>query len=180
MRTDVYVAPRESLSCVGCHEKRKTAPPSAAQKVSLAMKRAPSVIAPEPDGTNPFSFVWLVQPVLDTRCVACHVKNEKAPVLTAAKDDPQPWSAAYRNLKPFAFFYDGGGAFTESKTLPGKFGARASKLFGMFDKGHHDVKLSPEELHRITLWLDCNSDFYGTYENIQAQARGESVRPVLE
>ena len=47
-------------------------------------------------------------------------------------------------------------------------------------KGHHDVKLSPEELRRITLWLDCNSDFYGTYENIQAQARGELVRPVLE
>ncbi len=180
MRTDVYVSPRESLSCVGCHEKRKTAPPSAAQKVSLAMKRSPSVIAPEPDGSNPFNFVRLVQPVLDARCVGCHVKNVKAPVLTAAKDDPQPWSAAYRNLKPFAFYYDGGGSFTESKTYPGKFGALASKLYGMLAKGHHDVKLSPEELHRITLWLDCNSDFYGTYENIQAQARGESVRPVLE
>ncbi len=33
---------------------------------------------------------------------------------------------------------------------------------------------------RFTLWLDCNSDFYGTYENLQAQARGEIVRPVLE
>ena len=37
-----------------------------------------------------------------------------------------------------------------------------------------------DALRRLTLWLDCNSDFYGTYENIQAQARGELVRPVLE
>lgn len=181
MRTDVYVSPHESLSCVGCHEKRKTAPPSAAQKVSLAMKRAPSVIAPEPDGSNPFNFVRLVQPVLDKNCAGCHAKNPKAPVLMPVKDHPKPsWSAAYRNLRPFAFYYDGKGVFTESKTLPGKFGARASKLFGLLEKGHHDVKLSPEELRRITLWLDSNSDFYGTYENIAAQARGEIVRPILE
>jgi hypothetical protein len=179
MRTDVYVSPSESLSCVGCHEKRKTAPP-ALQKVSLAMRRAPSVITPEPDGSNPFNFVRLVQPVLDARCAGCHAKSPKAPALTAVKDDPQPWSAAYRNLKPFAFYYDGGGSFTASKTIPGQFGAMASKLYGVLSKGHHDVKLSAEELHRITLWLDCNSDFYGTYENLQAQARGEVVRPVLE
>ena len=179
MRTDVYVSPRESLSCVGCHEKRKTAPP-ASPKVSLAMRRAPSVIAPEPDGSNPFNFVRLVQPVLDKQCAGCHAKHpDKAPALAGVTDD-KPWLPSYRSLKPFAFYYDGGGSFTESKTLPGKFGALASKLFGVLGKGHHDVKLSPEELHRITLWLDCNSDFYGTYENIQAQARGEIVRPVLE
>jgi hypothetical protein len=179
MRTDVYVSPGESLNCIGCHEKRKTAPP-ALQKVSLAMRRAPSVIAPEPDGSNPFNFVRLVQPVLDARCAGCHAKHPKAPVLTTLKADPQPWSAAYRSLKPFAFYYDGGGSFTTSKTLPGQFGAWASKLTGLLDKGHHDVKLPPEELRRLTLWLDCNSDFYGAYENLQAQARGEIVRPALE
>ena len=179
MRSDVYVSPRESLSCVGCHEKRKTAPP-AVQKVSLAMRRAPSVLAPEPDGSNPFSFVRLVQPVLDQRCAACHAKHpDRAPALAATKDG-KPWLPAYRSLKPFAFYYDGGGSFTESKTYPGKFGARASKLYAVLSKGHHEVKLPPEDLRRITLWLDCNSDFYGTYENIQAQALGEVVRPVLE
>ena len=178
MRTDVYVSPRESLSCVGCHEKRKTAPP-AVQKVSLAMRRAPSAITSEPDGSNPFNFVRLVQPVLDKHCVACHAKHSEAPALTSVKDG-KPWLPSYRNLKPYAFYYDGGGSFTESKTVPGKFGALASKLNGLLSKGHHDVKLPTEDLHRLTLWLDCNSDFYGTYENIQAQARGEVVRPVLE
>jgi hypothetical protein len=32
----------------------------------------------------------------------------------------------------------------------------------------------------VTLWLDCNSEFLGAYENPQAQARGEVVKPALE
>jgi hypothetical protein len=179
MRTDVYVAPRENLSCVGCHEKRKTAPPQA-QRASLAMRREPSKLAPEPEGSSPFSFVRLVQPVLDKNCAECHAKHaDRAPCLSGAADG-KPWLPSYRSLKPYAFYYDGGGAFTESKTYPGKFGARASKLGELLDKGHHDVKLSADERRRLWLWLDCNSDFYGTYENLAAQARGEVVRPVLE
>jgi hypothetical protein len=50
----------------------------------------------------------------------------------------------------------------------------------MLEGGHHDLKLSEEELHRITLWLDSNSDFFGSYENTEAQARGEIVLPTLE
>ena len=44
---------------------------------------------------------------------------------------------------------------------------------------HYDVRLSEEDRHRLTLWLDCNSEFYGSYENIEAQARGELVQPTL-
>jgi hypothetical protein len=40
--------------------------------------------------------------------------------------------------------------------------------------------LPPEDLHRIALWLDSNSDFFGAYENTEAQARGEIVRPAVE
>ncbi|MEI7908992.1 MAG: hypothetical protein WCK77_05090 [Verrucomicrobiota bacterium] len=178
MRSDVYAAPGETLSCVGCHEPQASAVPVANVK-PMAMRRAPSIIAPEPDGSRPFSFLRLVQPVLDHNCVACHAKSAKAPPL-AATHDTQPWVASYRNLKPFAFYYDGGGSFTESKTYPGKFGALASGLDGLLRKGHHDVKLTPEEWRRLTLWLDCNSDFYGTYENLSAQDRGEVVWPQLE
>ena len=181
MRSDVYVAPRENLSCVGCHERRTSAPSGAGpKKTPLALGRPPSVLAPEAEGSNPFSFVRLVQPVLDARCAACHAKHpQEAPNLSGAPDQGR-WLPSYRALQPYAFYYDGKGAFTESKTYPGKFGARASKLLALLDKGHHDVKLAPDELHRLALWLDCNSDFYGTYENIQAQARGEIVRPVVE
>jgi hypothetical protein len=44
------------------------------------------------------------------------------------------------------------------------------------------VKLAPEELHRITVWLDSCSMFYGVYEVAggEAQLRGEIVHPTLE
>ena len=47
-------------------------------------------------------------------------------------------------------------------------------------QGHHDLRLSREDLHRITLWLDCNSDFFGAYEQTENQARGVVVRPRLK
>ena len=50
----------------------------------------------------------------------------------------------------------------------------------MLKKGHHDVKLSNEQMHRITLWLDSNSDFYGSYDNTEQQAAGKVVPPTME
>jgi hypothetical protein len=67
-----------------------------------------------------------------------------------------------------------------SRTLPGRFGARISALLPYLDQRHYDVALSREERQRLTLWLDCNSEFYGAYENPEAQARGEAVYPTLE
>jgi hypothetical protein len=45
---------------------------------------------------------------------------------------------------------------------------------------HYGVKLPDEDFHRFTLWLDCNSEYYGSYEQTAAQARGEIVRPRLD
>jgi hypothetical protein len=50
----------------------------------------------------------------------------------------------------------------------------------MIRKGHHDLKLTEEEKHRIFLWLDCNSDFYGSHKNPKAQSEGKVVIPALE
>jgi len=52
----------------------------------------------------------------------------------------------------------------------------------LLTEGHYKVKLSAEEMHRITVWLDSCSPFYGVYEEEagQAQLRGEVVRPTLE
>jgi len=67
-------------------------------------------------------------------------------------------------------------------SIPGKIGARASKLYKMLEKGHHKVKLPKEDMHRITVWLDSYCQFYGVYEKEagKAQLRGEIVRPTLE
>jgi hypothetical protein len=55
-----------------------------------------------------------------------------------------------------------------------------SKLYHLLEKGHKGVKLTEEEKRKFVLWLDCNSDFYGTYENLEAQRKGEVVYPILE
>ena len=186
MRSATYAHSGERLTCTGCHEGASRTPSTGLSTSSLqALRRPPSPIRPEPEGSNPFSFPRLVQPVLDRHCVSCHASGGKAaaPDLRAGdwQVDPQNWFASYRNLRPYAFHLgaDGPGydAWMAPRSVPGQFGARASGLFTLLVKGHHGVSLSPEEMRRITLWLDANSDFFGAYENLGAQARGAIVRP---
>ena len=176
MRSEVYTAPKEHLSCIGCHENRKNAPPL--QHTAKALKRIPSTIKPDVEGSNPFNYARLVQPILNKNCISCHAPGKQAPNLSGEIDN-EKWLPSYRNLRPYTFYFDDG-TFTTSRTYPGKFGALASKLYQMLEKGHKNVKLSPVEMRKISIWLDCNSDFYGTYENLEAQRRGEIVYPILE
>ena len=61
MRSVTYLQPGEQASCVGCHEHRTTAP--TARTTTLAGHREPSPIIPGPDGSKPFSYALLVQPI---------------------------------------------------------------------------------------------------------------------
>ena len=186
MRSATYVKPGEKLVCQGCHEPKQRAP-QAMKSIPLAMRRGPSKPKPDVDGTNPFSYPRLVQPVLEKNCLGCHKKHpDKAPrldreVITGGNrhvQRNQKWYASYHSLIKYAFTSYG----NPVRTTPGKFGARASKLYEMLKKGHHDVKLSQEDMHRITVWLDSCSIFYGVYEKEggEAQLRGEVVYPTLE
>lgn len=183
MRSATQTRAGEHLSCQGCHAPSKSAPPKLSA-IPLALRRAPSRLTPGSDGSAPFSYPRLVQPVLDRHCVACHAaKAEKAPDLSD-KIVPMPRGqgkvyASWANLAPKYGFWNYG---NEHRTTPGQFGARASKLLKLLDDGHYNVKLPPQDLHRITLWLDCVSPFYGVYEKEggEAQLRGEVVRPTLE
>jgi len=181
MRSATYLQPGEHLTCQGCHEPRHRTPTSS-PGVPLAMRRAPSKLTPDVDGTNPFSYPRLVQPVLDKHCVSCHQENpDKAPRMDreVIEKGRKKWYASYHSLIENYAFYSYG---DRHRTLPGKFGARASKLYAMLREGHHDVKLSPEEMHRITVWLDSCSIFYGVYEREGgiAQLAGKVVYPTLE
>jgi len=124
--------------------------------------------------------------VLERKCVSCHEKEPKAPDLRKGnwKEAANYRYTSYTNLREYAFFY---GAvrnkydpWTEPRTTAGRFGAGGSKLHEILERGHYDVELSKEDMHRITLWLDCNSDFFGAYEKTEAQANGQIVRPALE
>ena len=181
MRSATYVQPGEQLVCQGCHEPRHRAPDLPAQ-MPLALRRAPSIPTPDVDGTNPFSYPRLVQPVLDRHCVSCHRDNaEKATRLDSEVivKGRQKWYASYFSLAPKYGFWSYG---QRHRTTPGQFGARAAKLYSLLKEGHYDVKLPPEDLHSLTVWLDSCSIFYGVYEKEggEAQLLGEIVYPTLE
>lgn len=185
MRSGTYLHPGEKMQCQGCHERKHQGLPEQGA-VPLALRRAPSKIRPEVAGTNPFNYVRLVQPVLDRNCVACH-QEKKALDLSGGLAGKNGWTQSYESLAgKYGFYYHvSNGSIKDpehggSRTEAGQFGARASKLLPYLTEDHYGVKLAPEELHRVTLWLDSNSEFFGSYENIEAQARGEVVPPTLD
>ncbi len=175
MRSGTAARPGEQMVCMGCHEqKHTTAAPTAP---AIALRRPPSEPKPDVSGSNPFSYPLLVQPVLDKKCVECHAKTPDKAISLARDPIQNHWYASYSNLLPFAFTNYG----DNYRTVPGQFGAKGSKLLQLLEKGHYDVALTEEELHRITLWLDCASMFYGAFEkeNGEAQLRGEIPEPTL-
>ena len=204
MRSATAFVPGEQMSCQGCHEPKAGAPERTPAATPLAMKRAPSVLLPGPDGSNPFSYPRLVQPVLDKHCVTCHAEKikdlpsgQKAPprldrevVERVAKgwmNKSSFYYASYVSLaEPYGFTSYGSNRDWNSpkfyRTTPGEFGARASRLYAMLNKGHHEVKLTADEMNRIIIWLDSVSQFYGVYEKAggEAQLAGGLAQPTLE
>ncbi len=184
MKTNIYTHPGERLSCVGCHERPGTTIPPESQ-FPIAFQREPSQIEPDASNAEPFIFARQVQPILDAHCVECHEKEAKAPSLKGDKDGW--WSVAFKNLEPHVWYDDGRGGrnnehASEARSVPGEVGAAVSDLYKMLTTGSHKdkVNLSPEEMERITLWIDLNGPFYGAYHDTGDQMAGQLVLPDLE
>ncbi|MDR3234733.1 MAG: NPCBM/NEW2 domain-containing protein [Planctomycetaceae bacterium] len=199
MRSATYVKPGETLTCLGCHEGRHhgTARPA---KNPAAFRGEPAVIQPDAEGSNPFSYPRLVQPVWDKHCVSCHEKEAAAGKtfrLGRAVVKAQPAKAgrageffeSYAELEPYVFMLRNVptpgaslNSWSPSRTFPGQFGANKSPLWQLLKQGHYDVQLTPQEKRAIALWMDNNADFYGAFEleSLAAQRDGKIVVPKLE
>ncbi len=184
MRSVTYLQGGERRGCIGCHEQSCSSPVN--RKALLATRRPPSEIEPGPDGTMPFSYPRLVQPVLDRHCIRCHDgrdgPNKSKLVLTG--EPAGTFSKSYQNLKPFVKWYEWGGAsITQLVTRPGRIGADESPLTDILDDQVHagHVRLPEEDRQRLNIWLDGNVPFYGTYGKEQqlAQKAGKAVSPPL-
>ena len=185
MRSATYVHPGEQMRCVGCHEDKWEAPKTPTHP--LALQREPSKIVPEVDsGTAPFNFHRLVkEPVFDKKCVSCHQQHEKAPDMSYAS---LARADLLFTLHGTHFQFNGNDQCLHclgiggSRTTPGRFGAQASGFMESLGKDYHkDVKLSADELRRITLWLDLNANEICWISDdpavVDAQKRGEVVWP---
>ena len=79
------------------------------------------------DGSYPFSYPRLVQPVLDKHCVSCHSRDGDAAPNLAKDPIEKNWYASYNSLTKDFGFWQYGDRF---RTTPGEFGAKASKSSG--------------------------------------------------
>jgi hypothetical protein len=183
MRSATYVQPGEQLTCVGCHEDKWTSPQIAA--TPKALTRPPSVIRTEvADGAVPFNFHRLVKPVFAKTCIPCHREQEPGKALVDME---------YGSLKKYAFCFTAprslGGLIAEgSHTIPGHFGARASRMGrALLNPTHQEAVqagvISEDDFRRVVLWLDCNSAQFGSVHSLKdvyAQLRDEIVFPKID
>jgi hypothetical protein len=131
----------------------------------------------------PFNYIQLVKaPVFDKKCVPCHTKHPKAPDMSYKSLARNDRSFSYPGENPALDVLGVGG----SRTTPGRFGARASGIMKTLNEApqHKDVKLTDDELRRITLWLDLNSNEIGWIGNdraeIKAQKEGTALWPPVD
>jgi mono/diheme cytochrome c family protein len=166
--------------CVSCHakERRAAAPGS---------KKLPPDFSPTPT-TGHASGKGMDVDVCNILPDALY--KEKTPdVFYNGNGSVTRWTISYhslvmytgRNFGSNADFKPGGvGKKYEysSRTMPGTFGALDSRLYPLLANGkHHGVKLSAEDMERLVIWMDLNSNFLGHYLFTDEQSRG--ILPML-
>ncbi len=189
MRSYTHLKAGETQTCIGCHEERSTTPPnqkgqwvngSMGQSLKqsstvnhqpstlpLALRRAPSKIAPPAWGAGVFSFKRIVQPVLDKHCVSCHSSEKsegKVDLSWTLGADNVP--ASYRTLirNGYVRYVDTSWHASNAMLKPLTFGTTQSKLIQLIDAHHYDARLTAAERERITTWIDLNCPLWDNYE----------------
>ncbi len=164
MRSVVCLKPGETRSCIGCHERRSMAPP--AGSVS-AMRRPPSRPLAPPWGTGTVSYLRDVQPVLNAKCVACHVYDRNANKVILTDDLTERFTVGYEDLLPYLTVAISNRWDNPDDVLPRPpytYGSKVSPLVKLLEAGHYGVQLTSEEWQRLLIWIDCNGVYYDRYE----------------
>ena len=183
-RTFVNYRPGETRACIGCHETPNDAPTRPALKQPMALLRSPSMPGPQPGeetGQRTFEYVRDIQPIMDKHCVSCHDGKNDETELDLRGELTRVFSISYENLIGFKCSRDDtysvkrqdlvGKLIREIRPKvgnaeylpPRSLGSTTSSLVTLLREGHYKVKLSEEEMVRITTWIDANCQYYGSY-----------------
>ena len=176
--------PAETLSCTGCHDRREQSPSPNYNHIA-ALQRAPSEIQP---GRRRLQPIQLPAPrptgtgeILRRLSRATH-GPARTGHLTKGDflKDGERWYTSYRNLKDYDYHLGRDDGWVQPRTIPGQFGARASAALPDARQGPPRPEARargpapPHALAGLQLRL------FGSYEHIEAQAKGEIVPPTLE
>jgi len=179
MRSWSTLMPGETFSCIGCHENKNEA--VAGESTAIALKVRVKPLEPFYDITGKgFSFPKMIQPIFDAKCTGCHKGGDnKLPDLRSTpvwdKDARKFWNQSYHAListdRPAPPANDTqqllGVIAEKSRYLnwigrwsvpemisPYSHGSSLSPLVSMLEKGHKKVKLTQEEMDKISCWID--------------------------
>ena len=179
MRSWSTLMPGEIFSCIGCHENKNAVVPN--KPKTMALQAGIKPLEPFYDLTGKgFSFPKMIQPILDAKCVKCHKGGDTNPPDLQAtpvwdKAARKFWNQSYHVLissdrarGPANDTSQRLGVIAErSKYLnwigrwsvpemipPYSHGSSLSPLVSMLEKGHEKVKMTQEELDKISCWID--------------------------
>lgn len=176
MRSWSTLQPGEQFPCYGCHEDKNTAPPPA----GIAKCGQPKELEPFYDIVNKgFNYRRYIQPIWDKNCVTCHDKSSTSGVdlSNTVVDQVSPNDSIYSSAKrhwvqsyitltqqngKYVNWIDNFEACTPQTIYHA--GASKSKLVTMLRQGHHDVRLTKEEMDKICCWIDLVIPYVGFYD----------------
>ncbi len=200
MRSWSTLQPGESVSCVGCHESKNSAP-GANLIATLAMKAGIEKLKPFYGPARGFSFVKEVQPVLDRHCISCHNdRGEDADAKMESVESQGELDRAFSLLgtlnedKVAKRFWSDSYLWLTQKGNPNRLvkwlnaqsippmlepyfaGAAKSELITMLENRHMGVKLSQQEMDKIACWIDLLVPYCGDYTEANAWSDEEKSK----
>ena len=163
MRSGTMVQSGEQGGCIGCHDERRTAPPSAVRKITAALRREPTRLAPWHGPERTFNYLAEVQPVFDRFCVKCHDFGKPgAKRFVLARDRDLVFNVAYNELwrKKLTGAI---GAGPPQIQRPRSWGSYTSPIVADMIKERKKLGIDQESMDRVITWIDLNAPYYPDY-----------------
>ena len=160
MLSFLTVMPGEVSTCIGCHESRTESPPD--RTALQALRRPASRITPVPGTPEIFDYPRDIQPIWNRHCLPCHDADHYAGRALLTGDDGPMFTHSYFTLSARLQVADGRD-LARGNYAPYTIGSAASPLLNKLGSTHHNVKLAPQELRTVKLWIDASATFPGTY-----------------
>ena len=132
MHSFVTVQPGETLSCIGCHEQRTDAPPSA--RLLLASGARPKKVRPIKDVPAVFDFPRDIQPILDKHCLECHNADRRDGHVDLCGDKTEMYTISYETIIYGRLIHDNRNE-AKSNDVPYSYGSARSRLLEFFQGG---------------------------------------------